>query len=101
MVKVNTQHLCLAVCVLTLVLVVVLVVRQNSSREGYNDHSPQQMGSNQGACIAKEQMRERHEQIKTQMMDPSITPEQRNNLAIQKDNIERNLDNILRVCPDN
>ena len=34
MVKVNTHHLCLAVCVLTLVLVVVLVVRQNERFSG-------------------------------------------------------------------
>ena len=34
MVKVNTHHLCLAVCVLTLVLVVVLVVKQNERFSG-------------------------------------------------------------------
>ena len=93
MVKVNTQHLCLAVCVLTLVLVVVLVVRQNSSRE--------QMGSNPGACMAKERMRKRIGEIENLMRNPSIPPNQRNSLAKQKDLVENNLINVLRACPDN
>tara|TARA_Y100000816_G_C25748565_1_gene393709 strand:+ start:40 stop:312 length:273 start_codon:yes stop_codon:yes gene_type:complete len=90
MVKINTQNLCLAVFILTLVLFVVLLVRQNNS-DGF-------FGGNVEACKERQKMEGKLSDINKLLL--SSNPSERQSLLMRKRLAENNLNYIRQFCPD-